>query len=588
MIMKTKKKTSELLNINHYPFRLIIISTIFLLLVKFYFSNNYLAAMSNSAVEFFMLSLFYMAIYGLKKILPPQKIIEKIAHITFAITFVANLFLFIINSIFLDDSLLMKYSLTNFDYNLFLYFMKDIVPMKSLLILGVVLAFLSLIALKDMKAFDYAEKHIRFIVVVLLIFTVSITAFNYELVTNIYVNTVYDNLFNLNLAEVRIDKDNLITSYAISDFEKHIENYSDYEIPEGQKVLFFIMEQTSQKKFLKDINELPEERNFFKKVEPNSHMFTNYYTTNQDSRSSIWTALNSQFIPFECYINKWEEKYGFILETNNLVQLFNDNNYKTSVAASVYTPSLLLTAHNWEELTFLTDPEIKENYFCSHKLEYQYGCEDRAIMEKIKEILVENKNKSLFLMQEFIYGHGEEYMQNVGKTRTEYYNDYLYDLYEFMEKENLLENTTIIVMADHGEKGYFNKKIWNYQIPLWIINEELEKKEIDNLYSNIDFKDILLSYLTDASLPEESEQVFIIGQTQSSEIAFINKEGDYFLGKLNDDLLAIRELNGLTKGDVIGLTKIIIDYQIKSIEKSSMKKYYCFNCEENIRKSGVA
>ena len=246
---------------------------------------------------------------------------------------------------------------------------------------------------------------------------------------------------------------------------------------------------------------------------------------------------------------------------------------------------MLLGAYNWSKVSILNENTDETGFFCLKSFEYEPGCEDNIILNKTKEI-IKSSNNGLFLFQEFIYGHGTDYEKTLKKTKTEYYNDYLFDLYSFMENENLLENTTIIFIADHGEKGYFDKDLWNYKTPLIIFNDKIGGRVVDSLETPLEFKDLLFSIIEKKEIPK-TNSTFIIGQTKSSEIGYIQNDGKYFLGKLYDKELYIKESTNLSNRGITELTLNLLKYQTNSMNKSNEKNYWCQTCIQNEQKALV-
>jgi len=369
-------------------------------------------------------------------------------------------------------------------------------------------------------------------------------------------------------------------------FNKSLGSYSDVEIPEGRIVLLFIMEQTPQYVFLEDLENIPAEKNFFERVRNNSHVYTNFYTSNQDSRTALWALFNSQFIPFESYTSDWNKRYGVVTDGTNLIEFFKSKNYATYIVCSVYDVGLLLGIYDWDNLIFLESfDENNREFLCVHNFEYQKGCEDMIFMNDLKNTILENKDGDIFLVQEFIFGHGTVYMDTLGKSRTEYYNDYLFELYTFLENEGLTDKTTIIIISDHGNKGYLEKELRDYQIPLVVVDSEIEHLEIDTLYSQIDFKDILISYMTDHEFKPNPFVIFM-GQTASSDFGYIDAQNNYFLGNLRSDYEPrVREMSeGFETNSLEEILKLFFKYRHDIHAKSSQNDYFCEHCNNNIAK----
>jgi hypothetical protein len=300
--------------------------------------------------------------------------------------------------------------------------------------------------------------------------------------------------------------------------------------------------------------------------------------------------LNSQFIPYECYINDWNKKYGVVLENNNLVEFFNYKNYSTIFASAVYEFNLILAIYNWTEINHLRSfDKDNEDFICIQTYQTQKGCEDKILLNDIEKTLKQQKHKKIFFIQELIFGHGQEYMSRSKLSRTEYYTKYFKDFYEMLKKNNLSENSTIIVVSDHGDKGYFNKKISNYNIPMIIIDKDLEYKEINKTYNQLDFKDLLLYYVSNKKMPEENKEIYFIGQTGSYEFGYLNtKTNENFIGNFDEKEkyyeYNLNYQNTNNRNLIKDKIKYLIDYR-KFMEKESlMKDYGCKFCTQNIEK----
>ncbi|MGM5482717.1 MAG: sulfatase-like hydrolase/transferase [Nanobdellota archaeon] len=394
-----------------------------------------------------------------------------------------------------------------------------------------------------------------------------------------------NNLYSTTLIDISklpfqsyVSPSNNFKDIELKSISDEFDDYNNHSI-NRDRVLIFVMEQVSYENFVDSSNMIPEKENFFNRVENDSHYFTNYYTQNQDSLTGLWSLLFSKFIPFESYINNWNEKFGFVLENENVVDLFNYHNYTTTVALSQLEDSLILGAFDWDKNIFLPKFPVNDSV-CVDELEYQSGCEDVAIIENVTNSI--KNDEKVFLFQEFIFGHSESYIIQSGMNRVEYYNMYLNLIYDFLEQENLVENTTIVVISDHGNKGFSSKKISNYKIPFIIIDSKIEHKEIGRLYSHLDFKDILISYLDDKKgLPPQRNEVFIIGQTASSEFAYINSTGSYFTSQRFFKDVYVYDSFAMNNKDVKKATEQILFHQEISRNLSSFNEFYCIHCEKN-------
>lgn len=553
------------IDLGNYNLRLIIITTLFLFVFKLFFSSKFIAILYNSLIEF---SVFLFVFYLFQSIPKFSKLIlNYLKYGVYYIIFFFNFFMFLLTSYYFNDALEMKYSFYQLSIGHIGFFMSSILQIWLIVFFVFICAILLVISKKKWKKITY--KGAIFLIIPIIIFLSSF--FIYESVNNVHATTFHDFTNSLTKSYFEV-KSQPITSR----FSYEFKNYSQ-DILENQKVLIFIMEQTTMNDFQEESSQIPIENNFFHKTKNSSHIYSNYYTNNQDSRTSIWTMLSSVFLPFEAYTSNWNSQYGFILKENNLVDYFNSKNYTTVTAASMYEPSLILGAYSWDNSVFLKKYP-HENSICIHEFDYQKGCEDNVILSDVIEQI--NSYDNLFLLQEMIFGHGDKYLTEAKKSRVEYYNDYFNQIHKYLKQTNNLENTTIIIVADHGNKGYYTKDISDYNIPLIVYNEKLEHKEINDLYSHSKFKDIVLSYLSNSTLDPLNE-TYIIGQTQSRELAYINNNNQHFTAK-NDVVRGYRIVNGnLPIGYVQNRLGELETYKTQVINRSSEEHFYCFFCNKN-------
>ncbi|MCH8519864.1 MAG: sulfatase-like hydrolase/transferase [Nanoarchaeota archaeon] len=571
---------------DNYHFKVIIFSTLFLFIFKFFRTLDYYALVYNSIIEFCVMFILFVLF---KLIIKNRgKISRVIITSIYYIIFVVNFFLFMLTNYFFNDTYAIKYSFFSVNVHYFSFFIESVIqPSLVFFILFLILILFilplikisSVIALISIKKASKFEKYFfkgTILLYCCVVFLLLFPIFMPEPMNNVYATTIID-ISQLPSQSFTIVPANF-EDIELKELSRELDEYSNYSI-NRDRVLIFMMEEVSFSNFIEDSSKLAQEENFFKRVENNSHFFTNYYTQNQDSKGSLWSLFFSRFIPFESYINNWNQEFGYFIEDRNLVHLFNYHKFHTTTVAAQLEASLILGTFNWDENIFL--PKFPfEGKVCIRELEYQSGCEDIVLIEDVKNSI--RDNKKLFLFQQFIFGHGVSYLVQSGMTRVEYYNMYMNLIYDFLEEENLLENTTIVVMADHGDKGFMSKEIENYNIPLFIIDKSLKYKEIDTMYSHIDFNNILMSYLDESrELPPQRDEVHIIGQTASSELAYINSTGNYFTSKRFIRNIYSYESPIMRGDEVEREIQQILLHQEHSRNVSSQKNFYCVFCYQN-------
>lgn len=554
--------------LNDFKIKLLIIVFIGLFILKFFSSYDLFLSLYNTFIEISVLYGFYVLFDLLFQF--PKKNYEMIKEIIYYLIFSFNVFIFSLSSYYFQDSIVMKYSLLYLSIGELRYFFDSILQFSFLLGFLLAVFIIVVFSLKiNLKNIVFSTK-----ILGLIALGIFISSFLfYPSVANIYTTSLIDIKGLLVEDRIPVQPSN---SSNISSFSYPFNSYDSYNLSE-QKVLVFVMEQTTLEQFKQQQSAIPEEENFFKRINASSHFYTNYYTTNQDSRTSIWSMFSSQFLPFESYTEQWNNQYGYILEEPNIVDLFNSHNFSTKVAASMFENSLILGAYNWSENIYLKQYPVEKNV-CIHEFDFQKGCEDNAIISDVKEELDPQENK-IFLFQELIYGHGEKYIEQGEQSKIQYYNQYFNSIYNHLNESSQLEDTTIVIVADHGEKGYNEKTINAYNIPLIVYNQDLENREIDTLYSHLNFKDILLSYISNQTEIPQPDDVFTIGQTQSDEIAYTNNT-DFFTGKYNKRGLNIGDTT-LSVNTTIEKVENLLYYRDYIRNKSNSDNFYCRLCEQN-------
>lgn len=559
-----------------------------LLIIKLFHSKNHISIFINFFLELsIMFIIFYLTIIlpSKKQFFKKQEFIGKIVFFTLLFW---NVFLFTGNSVYFNDSLIMKYDFTKLDSETIKFFFKNIATIKSYFLLAglfTITYFLKLIKIpKTIR--KKIIKYSHWISLILLILTLIISMNFYNNISNQYVTSIKNRIIPYNSQTISLTKE--LQTINRSDFKNSISNYKDINFPDDQLIFVFVMEQTTKERFLNDLKNIPDDKNFFKQVENNSIFYSNYYTQNQDSRTSVWDLLNSEFSPFECYVNNWNNYYGTTLDSNNLVDFFNSKNYETVSATANYDVGLIAGAYNWDDLIVVNDfnPNDKK-FICLHEFEYQKGCEDKILLPEIKNKIlnVSEENKSLFFFQEMIFGHGETFMKKAKKTRVEYYNDYFFDIWNFLEKNNLLEKSTFIIVSDHGDKGYFKKETKHYNIPLVIINKKFSREENNNFYTHLSFKNILFENLAGIKNDFVEEETFLVGQTMSQELGYINSQGDFFMSDIEDNELTINSKSNINDKFINSKMNKYFSYQQLMINESLEEMNTCKYCSKNINKT---
>lgn len=504
------------LNLNDYRLKIIFLFSLLTLIIKIMYNTSYIAIVTSTIFEFILLVTIFLLTDNKK---------TKYLFFIFYLMIISTL---LIQAFYLNESLIRKESLPNLNSASIHFFFNEIVSMTTYIkyFLVIILLFVIPAIIPIKKEIKNLKK--KNIILICLLLLLLIPQVGDKYFDNIYVNTIDQYL------ESRINSKIEVLDYAFLDedfkrFDNSITNYSDIEIKNDSKeiILIFVMESVSNDIFYNT----KLENNFFEKIENNSITYTNYYTNNQDSRTSIQTILSSRFIPNEAYESflGWEEFYGDIVDKNNLVDFFNSKNYETVFAISSQEIPLESEKYNWNEYINVENySKTGEEYLCLHLFDLQHGCEDKAIIEEVKAKI--NSSEKLFLMQEFVFGHGETYNARKKMTSFQYYNSYFNDIYSFLEKEKLLDKVTIIIVSDHGKREFIpSRKPEGYNIPLVIYSSNINSSINNTFLNHLYFKDLLFNQISKNYSFDLPEETFLVGPSHKGIIGYISPDNHYFL-----------------------------------------------------------
>jgi len=556
--------------LNYYELNLIFIFLCLSLIVKFLSSNNYILIILNILFEFLTILFFFQIIRYLQLNIFFKRGFRLFLLIIYHIIFLFDIIINFISSYYLDESYLLRYSFYNFDTKIVLYFFDEIFPYKLFFSLIILLIFVYIIAKYVRKTQLVLEEDIlskKLNILLLIMYIVLI--FCSSLFSNVYINSISQGISSFNNEKIVIDDNYTDIENDFSDLDKNKVFNNNISIEKNQRVLVFVMESVPYNIFQKELKKIPNDENFFRIIENSSHIYTNYYTTNQDSATSLVAMLWSKFVPYDAYSTDSYKTYIQKFENKkSIVDIFNYNNYSSNLVVSASTIPKFLSINNWTNSYKIEnfDELQKTEYFCLEVFQNEQGCEDKAMLNDIKKTIKNNDN--LFLFQELIYGHSVKYELEKKQSITNYYNYYFLDIYEYLKEENLLDNTTIVITSDHGLRNLKDKQdIDFYQVPFIVFNSDFDKKEVDDLYSHIDFNNILLSYLTDKNQLKSREEVFIVGQTRTNIIGYKNNDQSFFVRKNGDNQYNIIGRKNISKDEVANKVKYFELYK-KKIEES--------------------
>lgn len=534
-----------------YPFKITIFAIALLVILKIMFSNNLQLILFTSLFEISIFILILEIYYTLLK-LSKNKIISKVI---FYILYGINLIISIINGYFLEDLFVRQESILELNFGIIRVFFQEFLSIKFLicLILFFVITFLILYFIKFKSIVIKKKLSIIIVSVLIILIMPFMTNFSHP----------YTNMNFYKTQQILAPSEELPLDFSQLNFE--FNDYFDIN-SRYSKIFVFVMEESPYYMFNADIDKIDYNNNFFKQLANKTNNYSNYYTTDQDSRIALFAMLSSVFVPYESYSDSnWFNIYGKkILSKKNLVEFFKKNDFNTYFFISDVNVAFEMKYYPWTGYGKMEDKDFYDtNYVCVKLLEYQKGCEDEILMNQLKNVA---KQDQVFVYQEFVYGHGQQYITKKGLSRPAYYNNYLLEFYNYLIDEDMFKDSLIIVVSDHGLKGTGPaSQIKQYQVPFLVIANDLNNYDDKRLFNHLNFKDILLHYLTGSDLNSLNKS-FFIGTTQTNYIGFVKENQSYAI--INNSSSNLVSNKGLNLEEISGDYNFFLNY----------KQFFDHNC----------
>ncbi|HSA24219.1 MAG TPA: hypothetical protein P5076_22350, partial [Myxococcota bacterium] len=298
------------------------------------------------------------------------------------------------------------------------------------------------------------------------------------------------------------------------------------------KVLVFVMESVPWRELQERRRELPPEH-FFNRHLAHAHVYSNYFTTNQDSRTGLLAMLFGRLIPFEAYTERDARRYLFLKTEPSLVDRLSAQGFATAVAAAQTDVELVVfELPSWDEQLVLSQAQFEDHgpFLCFNPYKFEHDCEDKILLPRILATLAAHPR--VFVLQEGVYGHIGDYYRATGQSATAYYGDHLQAVVEHLQARGELERTLLVVTSDHGIRDWeYRQRRWVYRLPLLFVNPGLSPREEPGLYNQSDFPALLAAELSGRPPPAPRRVSLFVGCTNSSVLGGVSAEGDLLVVK---------------------------------------------------------
>ncbi|MBL8022534.1 MAG: sulfatase-like hydrolase/transferase [Leptospirales bacterium] len=464
--------------------------------------------------------LVFLAIFLLAGLLAfTGRFRDWIFHLAFLLTFTLTF----ASYFFFREATIRQYSLFDLSVGSVLYFFTDVLPTSGLLFLVVGLAAIYLLH-RWLPSLGYAGT------LLVACAIAPLTFLSADPRTSLVAHVVSD-------IQEAAHAENVSPTVERAPFAVQEMNVWERDTPtfrpKYKKILVFVMEQITLSLLMQDSADLPGST-FVNRSRKHAHEYTNVFAADMDSRTGLLALLGGRLIPFEAYTDADVGRYKFLANKSSILTIMHAAGYKSAFSASETEHEAVVYDLPWTERFTLSSEEIpaaEKEYICLNPYEFEHSCEDKVLIDRLARFI--SGNEKAFLFHEFIFGHASEYLDATNKTSVQYYSEFLDDLTERLERDRLLNDTLIVLTSDHGirDKGY-EPWVSTYRIPMWFIHPSFKNASNENLYSQIDFRDLLLAEasIKRPNIPARKFAPFM-GMTSSSLVGAVTREQDVLVVK---------------------------------------------------------
>lgn len=283
-------------------------------------------------------------------------------------------------------------------------------------------------------------------------------------------------------------------------------------------ILLIVFEGVTSKDFEKNFSVI--QNGFYDRNKCHSVYYNNYYATNMDSYTSLISMVTGIQVPYRAYTD--ERIYYKVNSAPSITHvLWNRGFYNSFISTYEYQP-FVPTRDYWNNIYDRKDLSIN-NWLSIGSSRMESATEDKAAISTIVDNLKIHENT--FILHELVYGHSPEWFAKTGKTQLDYYNEYLLELSEKLEKEKLLSTTLFVIVSDHGDRAK-SSEADNYRVPLLIVGEQISYQIRDELLNHLDLPQIIYHYAASEEHPVSRDKMFFVGSTEKWIYGQMNKKGE--------------------------------------------------------------
>ncbi|MDD2717319.1 MAG: alkaline phosphatase family protein [Candidatus Wallbacteria bacterium] len=284
-------------------------------------------------------------------------------------------------------------------------------------------------------------------------------------------------------------------------------------------VLILVMETVESSRFEKEI--LQNSQSFLGKHQDYFRYFSRYFTTNLDSFTSLLSMLTGISVPYPAYSDP--ERYAGIQKADNLAAAFRRSGKKTMFVCTAQNQPFIPVRGEWDQIITRREINPSSSMISIDSPPIEAALEDRSALPAIIDYMKNNRNT--FILQECVFGHSQAWQDKTGITQLKYYDRYVEELLDSLQKQGLLEKTLLILIADHGSRRN-PADPENYRIPLIFWGGMVKPGRDDRFLSQLCFARLIRELESPDSEEQTDEPILTVGHSGQWVYGEIRPNGD--------------------------------------------------------------
>lgn len=307
-------------------------------------------------------------------------------------------------------------------------------------------------------------------------------------------------------------------------------------------LLLLVLEGITSQEFEQEFLKIPD--GFYAQHKDHAVYFERYYATNLDSYTSLIAMLTAIQTPYRAYADS--SLYERVNDAMNLTGILRSQGWHTAFFSTYQYQPFVPTRAAWNDIFDMTNLPVDGTWISLGTSKMEAATEDKAALPTL--VATVRQHEHAFVLHELVYGHSPAWRAATGKTTLQYYDEYLRDLIRMLSEEDLVKDSLVVVVSDHGDRAKAADAD-NYRVPLLVVGEHIQAQRQSEMFNHLDLPQLILHYGANTRFPEPRNQVVVVGSTEKWIYGTITNDGDFLF--INDSRGTVMSQDGnITPSDV--------------------------------------